>query len=430
MGFVKLARKRTFGGFYICELLVAAFAVVAGALYQYLRLEPRAPLQLYLSRIATSIGTYVAALLVTLLLLRLQDIRKTPKGGQVPPHRFTWNQFRGRYLLWQNVGVDLRFLNISCLLFVLFINLKHLTPLVNPHLFDRILLRVDLSLCKGRTAAEVLIGLIGPDWAPVLSQAYMLFFPYVLMLIFVMILQDKRDLAQEFFAAFCAVWLVGALCIFAFPTLGPVYMRSGLLDLLPPDTSVANMQLQLYRQKMVLDARPLHPTAVFLISGFPSLHLAVPILGSLYLRRVNWKLGVISWAFAAVTVVTTIYFGWHYILDDVGGALLALLVYRAVQRYYAPIYVYVPEQPAAGPYGQPGMGYPMPGVPGMPPQGYPPPYAPGPAGLPGYGYPPQSSGPVAGSQPGPAPRYTSVNPVIDAEIVAPDGKSGKRDEDE
>ncbi|HET8716971.1 MAG TPA: phosphatase PAP2 family protein, partial [Nocardioidaceae bacterium] len=31
------------------------------------------------------------------------------------------------------------------------------------------------------------------------------------------------------------------------------------------------------------------------------------------------------WVYFAVTVVSTIYFGWHYIADDVAGALIAIV---------------------------------------------------------------------------------------------------------
>jgi membrane-associated phospholipid phosphatase len=31
------------------------------------------------------------------------------------------------------------------------------------------------------------------------------------------------------------------------------------------------------------------------------------------------------WVFFALTVVATIYFGWHYIVDDVAGALIAIV---------------------------------------------------------------------------------------------------------
>ena len=31
------------------------------------------------------------------------------------------------------------------------------------------------------------------------------------------------------------------------------------------------------------------------------------------------------WALAILTVVATVYFGWHYILDDVAGVVIAVL---------------------------------------------------------------------------------------------------------
>ena len=33
----------------------------------------------------------------------------------------------------------------------------------------------------------------------------------------------------------------------------------------------------------------------------------------------------VIWALAVLTVVATVYFGWHYILDDVAGVVIAVL---------------------------------------------------------------------------------------------------------
>ena len=36
---------------------------------------------------------------------------------------------------------------------------------------------------------------------------------------------------------------------------------------------------------------------------------------------IRWSL----WVFFALTVVSTLYFGWHYIADDIAGALIAVI---------------------------------------------------------------------------------------------------------
>jgi len=34
---------------------------------------------------------------------------------------------------------------------------------------------------------------------------------------------------------------------------------------------------------------------------------------------------VLAWAFLALTILATIYFGWHYLADDVAGAFIGWL---------------------------------------------------------------------------------------------------------
>jgi hypothetical protein len=64
-------------------------------------------------------------------------------------------------------------------------------------------------------------------------------------------------------------------------------------------------------------------------AGFASLHCAITLLVALMIqytirsRVVHW----IFWANFAITVVATLYFGWHYVADDVAGILIALLAF-------------------------------------------------------------------------------------------------------
>ena len=62
-------------------------------------------------------------------------------------------------------------------------------------------------------------------------------------------------------------------------------------------------------------------------AGFASLHVAITLLVALMIqytlnsRILHW----VGWTNFALTIVATLYFGWHYIADDVAGILIALL---------------------------------------------------------------------------------------------------------
>ena len=62
------------------------------------------------------------------------------------------------------------------------------------------------------------------------------------------------------------------------------------------------------------------------VAGFASLHVAITLLVALMVQYTlrNRILHVVFWANFTITVVATLYFGWHYIADDLAGVVIAL----------------------------------------------------------------------------------------------------------
>jgi membrane-associated phospholipid phosphatase len=62
------------------------------------------------------------------------------------------------------------------------------------------------------------------------------------------------------------------------------------------------------------------------VAGFASLHVAITLLVALmiqYTTTIRW-LKILFWANTSVTAVATVYFGWHYVADDIAGVAIAL----------------------------------------------------------------------------------------------------------
>ena len=63
------------------------------------------------------------------------------------------------------------------------------------------------------------------------------------------------------------------------------------------------------------------------VAGFASLHCAITLLLALIVqytlrsRSREW----VGWVNFALTVVATIYFGWHYLADDLAGIVIAII---------------------------------------------------------------------------------------------------------
>ena len=65
------------------------------------------------------------------------------------------------------------------------------------------------------------------------------------------------------------------------------------------------------------------------VAGFASLHVAITLLMALvaqYTVRHRF-IKVVLWVYMGITVLSTTYFGWHYIADDIAGALIAFIAF-------------------------------------------------------------------------------------------------------
>ena len=77
-------------------------------------------------------------------------------------------------------------------------------------------------------------------------------------------------------------------------------------------------------------------TAVFGggISAMPSLHVAVAFLNALLASKIDPRLGVLGWSYAAVVMFGSVYLGWHYALDGYLSILVVVIVWRTTERWF------------------------------------------------------------------------------------------------
>ncbi|MFX7321499.1 phosphatase PAP2 family protein, partial [Acinetobacter baumannii] len=62
------------------------------------------------------------------------------------------------------------------------------------------------------------------------------------------------------------------------------------------------------------------------VAGFASLHCAITLLLALMVQyTIRSKLAKwVVWVNFGLTVVATLYFGWHYVADDLAGIVIAM----------------------------------------------------------------------------------------------------------
>jgi hypothetical protein len=206
-------------------------------------------------------------------------------------------------------------------------NLKSFLPWIREHNFDTELGVLDRWLAFGYEPATVLQAVFGTGFA-----AHVLSFFYVAYLVFVPVslaawLVWSRNIAGGLWytTALCANWTLGLASYYLVPSWGPAFVQPSLFwDL--PATAVRELQASLWAHRHEVISGPHATEAISSIAGFASLHVSVVFTAALIThltvrsRWVRW----VMWAYLPITVVATLYFGWHFVADDVAGLAIGL----------------------------------------------------------------------------------------------------------
>jgi membrane-associated phospholipid phosphatase len=207
-------------------------------------------------------------------------------------------------------------------------NLKGVIPLLRPgDLFDRELADVDRAIFLGNDPAVLLHDLLGIGATThVLSALYAAFIVFLPLSLGVALV-FARDLSTSllFATALSLNWLIGAGSYFLLPALGPVYADPSTFAALPY-SEVTRLQDMLLDDRVgwLRDPATGTPQA---IAAFASLHVAMSFtaLAAAHLLGLGRRMKVALWAWMVVTLIATVYLGWHYVVDDVAGVAIGAL---------------------------------------------------------------------------------------------------------
>lgn len=211
------------------------------------------------------------------------------------------------------------------LTYVAFRNLKSFVPFVNSHLWDRQLAGFDRFLFLGHDPASLLHQLLGTGWAAhVMSFIYIAWIVFVPFSLVIALVWSRNVTGGAWYVtAVAADWVLGAATYFAVPTLGPIYARpSQFTDI--ADTSVGRLSANMLAARQDVLADPFATHAVQTIAAFASLHVGIMVTVCImaHLLGLPRVVKTVLWLFFAVTVVATVYLGWHYVSDALAGSVL------------------------------------------------------------------------------------------------------------
>jgi len=231
---------------------------------------------------------------------------------------------------WNRERMTLVMLGIVCfyLTYVCYRNLKSFLPLIlGDANYDRPLDLLDHAIFFGHTPAGVIHSIFGTHYAAhILSSIYMLFIPMVAVFVAIWCVWSRNiSYGYWFVTSQCLIWTLGTATYYMLPSLGPGFeYPARYLDL--SHTATTDLMNSLYnsREAALWWAGYDGPQTV---AAFASLHTGVSLLWALmaqYTIKIRWVHWVL-WTNFGLTVIATLYFGWHYVADDVAGVAIAVI---------------------------------------------------------------------------------------------------------
>ncbi len=225
---------------------------------------------------------------------------------------------------WGRVGNIAAGLISFYICYVSYRNLKSALPLVRDRLYDKELLDLDYFLLFGHNPAPLLHDLLGTDVvAQILATAYVSYLPLIPLTLGALLVWNKDvSLGAWYATALSLNWVLGTMSYYALPTLGPGFAQPSMFTELAP-SAASTLQHSLFTNGAQFKEDPTG-SHIYGIAGFASLHVSVVVTACLFFERTGQKAPVrwAGWGFLCLTVLATIYFGWHYIADDVAGAAI------------------------------------------------------------------------------------------------------------
>jgi PAP2 superfamily len=266
------------------------------------------------------VGTGAALLVVLDVVLRAA--RRT--GSFPPPRAAIAAVRRERWTPWR-MGAAASALLGFYVSYMAYRNLKAIVPLVRPgELFDSQLASFDRSIFAGHDPAALLHSLLGTGIVTHVFSTFYVAFIVFLPLTIGVALVFSRDLEGGLYytTAQSINWLLGAGSYFLLPSLGPAYADPGVFTALST-SEVTHLQDVLMNQRIAFLQDPASSTPQA-IAAFASLHISMSFTAALAAHALGLgrRLKIALWVWFGVTMLGTIYLGWHYVADNVAGVVM------------------------------------------------------------------------------------------------------------
>lgn len=217
--------------------------------------------------------------------------------------------------------------------YVSYRNLKHALLVYRGDMQDAMLHAWDKWMMFGNDPAILMHDLLGTSvWAQILSFVYMAFLPISPLSVAAWLVWARYPQAIWYVTANCLCWTLGTISYYIIPALGPAFEYPQLYQRLD-HTAVTDLQDALWNGRYNVYFNP-DAQGVQTVAAFASLHCAIILCMALMAHYTvpSRAFRIACWVFFVLTVMSTIYFGWHYIADDIAGIAIAIIAVYAAGR--------------------------------------------------------------------------------------------------
>jgi membrane-associated phospholipid phosphatase len=276
------------------------------------------------------LGAGPAVVLVSKLSSKLLRLFK---GRSVPPASRVVLAFIRCYYAPLNLARGFMAYSIFGLALVAYLNLKPAIPIMNPDLNDAILWNQDQWISGFGAVYHAIFEFNRPWLTRMLDDIYFQVFNLVGLTLAV--LYQTPPLFWRFSAALPLSFVLSLPVSIMVPSLGPAFFRPELFSF-TKGTASARVMAALWDQYQAFKVDPVH-TPVQVGNGIvamPSLHITMVFLSVVFLQKAVPRLKGVLWGFLVLFFVSTVYLGWHYILDGLAGILLGWVVLSICKRWF------------------------------------------------------------------------------------------------
>jgi membrane-associated phospholipid phosphatase len=222
---------------------------------------------------------------------------------------------------WRRIGFVVGAIVAFYATYLCYRNVKSYLPLARPELLDADLANFERGVF-GTDPSTLLHDLLGTGVsAQVLSTVYLLFLTFVPISVGVALVWSSDRAGGLWWVSVLSLnWVLGVLSYFVLPSMGPAFAEPHLFTGLP-ETGTSMLQDALAEDRATFLADPVGSGQLQSIAAFASLHVSIVFAAALvaHLLRAPRAMRIALWVYLGLTSAATIYFGWHYVVDDIAG---------------------------------------------------------------------------------------------------------------